>query len=478
MSLALMDPFQHVRQIQKFKRRLGMHQAGANCSGNIWFFVEENVDVEILSDTAQQITLKLFLQEHNLYLITTLVYAKCDEVERMPPWDSIYQLAGSYDMPWMVGGDFNVVMNDQEKIGGVPIVPQDYEDFAFCINSCDLFETGFKGSPFTWWNSRAGDDCIFERLNIIFFNSQFQQWFGHIEVEHLSRTRSDHAPLLITLGYTWFSEGDRNTRFFHNLVNGRRKRLQVNRIQISDGEWIEDKEQLAAEEINFFQQQFSQEEEALDFGILKHIPQMVSSQSNDLLCALPFPEEVKNVVFELKKESACGLDGLSGTLFHSCWDIEGKNVFRMVQAFYEGHTLPKSVTRTNLVLIPKESEVHTFGDLRPISLSNFINKVISKVVHGGLDKILPGLISSNQSGFVKGRSIIENVLLTQEIVTDIRKRGKPTNVVIKLDMAKTYDRVSWLYLTRVLKRKGFTEIFVDQIWRLLANNWYLVLLNG
>ncbi|XP_059288614.1 uncharacterized protein LOC132041965 [Lycium ferocissimum] len=97
------------------------------------------------------------------------------------------------------------------------------------------------------------------------------------------------------------------------------------------------------------------------------------------------------------------------------------DVFRMVQAFYEGHTLPKSVTHTNLVLIPKKLEVHTFGDLRPISLCNFINKVISRVVHERLDKILPSLISSNQSSFVKGRSIIENVLLTQEIVTKIRK---------------------------------------------------------
>ncbi|XP_059310014.1 uncharacterized protein LOC132061173 [Lycium ferocissimum] len=186
--------------------------------------------------------------------------------------------------------------------------------------------------------------------------------------------------------HTWFSEGDRNTRFFHNLVNGRRIRLQVNRIQISDGEWIEDKEQLAAKAINFFQQQFSQEDEALDFGMLKRIPQMVSSESNDLLCALPSPEEVKNVIFELKGESACGPDGLSGTFFH----------------FMLGHC--------------------------------------------------------RNGCFVKGRSIIENVLLTQEIVTDIRKRGKPANVVIKLDMAKAYDRVSWLYLTKVLRRMGFAEI--------------------
>lgn len=62
--------------------------------------------------------------------------------------------------------------------------------------------------------------------------------------------------------------------------------------------------------------------------------------------------------------------------------------------------------------------------------------MISRVVHDRLEKMLPSLISFIQSGFIKGRSIFENILLTQEIVTDIRLRGKPANVVIKLDMAK------------------------------------------
>nr|XP_033515384.1 secreted RxLR effector protein 78-like [Nicotiana tomentosiformis] len=123
-------------------------------------------------------------------------------------------------------------------------------------------------------------------------------------------------------------------------------------------------------------------------------------------------------------------------------------------------------------------QAQTFSDLRPISLSNFINKVISRVVHDRPEKILPSLISPNQSGFVKGRSIFENILLTHEIVTDIRLRGKPANVVIKLAMAKEYDRVSWNYLIHVLRKIGFIEHFLKLIWNLIANNWYSVLING
>lgn len=92
--------------------------------------------------------------------------------------------------------------------------------------------------------------------------------------------------------------------------------------------------------------------------------------------------------------------------------------------------------------------------MRPISLSNFINKILSRVLHDRLGDILTRLVSVNQSGFVKGRNITENILLAQKIVSDIGKRGKPSNVIIKLDMAKAYDRVSWFFMIKVLKRWG------------------------
>lgn len=92
--------------------------------------------------------------------------------------------------------------------------------------------------------------------------------------------------------------------------------------------------------------------------------------------------------------------------------------------------------------------------------------------------MLPLIILQNQSGFLKGRNITKNVLLAQEIIRDINKRNKNMNVVLKLDMEKLYDRVSWIFLTKVLRRFGFLEIFIDMVWRLMSNNWYLVLING
>ncbi|XP_060190872.1 uncharacterized protein LOC132620196 [Lycium barbarum] len=92
----------------------------------------------------------------------------------------------------------------------------------------------------------------------------------------------------------------------------------------------------------------------------------------------------------------------------------------MVKAFFCGHELPRYITCTNLVLIPKKKEINTFSDLRPISLSNFTS-----------------------------RSIVENILLVQEIVHDMRLRCKPANVVIKLDMTGSHG----YFLPRGVKQR-------------------------
>lgn len=60
--------------------------------------------------------------------------------------------------------------------------------------------------------------------------------------------------------------------------------------------------------------------------------------------------------------------------------------------------------------------------------------------------------------------------MTQEIIRDINRRNKLVNVVVKLDMTKAYDKVSWIFLTNVMKKFGFSEVMIDMVWRLISNN--------
>ncbi|XP_075086089.1 uncharacterized protein LOC142168828 [Nicotiana tabacum] len=159
-----------------------METAYANFNGQIWLFFDAVVEWELVEDTEQHVTVRVFHHDLGQHMMMTFVYAKCSAMERLDLWDHLYYLASD------------------EKIGGLPVHPPEYEDFAFCVNSYGLFEQGYKGSPLTWWNGRSNAECIFKRLDRLFVNLPFQNMLPTIEVENLIRTGSDHAPLLMTCG--------------------------------------------------------------------------------------------------------------------------------------------------------------------------------------------------------------------------------------------------------------------------------------
>ncbi|XP_060200737.1 uncharacterized protein LOC132629008 [Lycium barbarum] len=189
-------------------------------------------------------------------------------------------------------------------------------------------------------------------------------------------------------------------------------------------------------------------------------------------------EETHHAIISLDPDSAPGPDGYSGKFYQVTWEIIKEDVHNMVTDFFRGAKLTKFYTHTCLILLPKVESPNNFSQMRPISLSNFSNKILSKIISNRLTNILPKMISQNQTGFIKGRLITDNVLLTQELVQDIKKNNKHRNIVMKLDMAKAYDKVCWLFLKTVIRKMGFSEIFIDLIHRIIAEVWYSVMING
>ncbi|XP_019242042.1 PREDICTED: uncharacterized protein LOC109222093, partial [Nicotiana attenuata] len=195
--IGIMEPMQQANKVERYRSRIGLAQAVVNVSNKIWAFIDEVYEVDIVYNMVQQLTLKLFHTETHVELILTLVYAKCDHIERIELWDSLYAMASDMTSPWLVGGDFNVIWDEEEKFGGLPVSINEVDDFRHCINTCNLSDLGFKGSIFTWWNGRSEDDCIFKRLDRCFGNIELQQTFPGLEVTHMSKTGSDHCPMLL-----------------------------------------------------------------------------------------------------------------------------------------------------------------------------------------------------------------------------------------------------------------------------------------
>ncbi|XP_049368153.1 uncharacterized protein LOC125833035, partial [Solanum verrucosum] len=213
----------------------------------------------------------------------------------------------------------------------------------------------------------------------------------------------------------WFKDGDANTKYFHAFMRGRRRRLFLHKICTENGVWIHGEEQIAQASCDYYPQMFTGQYERIDESILQLIPSVVTHEHNKRMQVMPNIEELRQVVFAMNPSSAAGPDGIGGKFYQVCWNIIKEDILAAIQSFFCGNIMPKFMSHACLVLIPTTEQPTKFTDLRPIILRNFTNKIISKFLSMRLATILPLLLSDNQSGFVRGRSITESIMLAPEI---------------------------------------------------------------
>lgn len=82
---------------------------------------------------------------------------------------------------------------------------------------------------------------------------------------------------------------------------------------------------------------------------------------------------------------------------------------------------------------------------------SFIYKIVTKVIVNRIRPILNRIVSPTQSSFLPGRSTMDNIIIVQELIhTSNKKKGRKGGMIIKLDLAKAYDRIRWGFIQQIL----------------------------
>ncbi|XP_020596531.1 uncharacterized protein LOC110036431 [Phalaenopsis equestris] len=458
----------------------------------------------------------------------TFVYAGSYKSARIELWKELHQIRSLTNTAWIVGGDFNCIASPAAKRGGRNPSTNKMTEFNDNINSAGLFDLGFNGSEFTW---RRGK--IWERLDRLLANDSWIQNYLQADVTHLSLARSDHRPMLISISanehnsrppfrylnkktakalsnWNWstfgniltrveqakkelqlleeghskgqvgdsflleankkllnavewqeqflkqkgaknkFMDGDRNTKFYHSCIKYQRKCNTIHSIQDNQGNWIRDAQGIA---------------------------DSVMAYCKDLMhCELTERQHVESELFQDEKD-ICP-DGFTVDFYKKAWQVIKVQIVEAIQHHFMGQPLPDYFNTATIIFVPKSSVKEYWSSYRTISLTNIISKIISKILVFRIQPILQNLISPKQAAFVKGRNIGDNIKIAQELLLDLDKPCRGSNMIFKLDLKKAYDMINWNFIKEIMKARGFTKDSCKIIQRWHEGNVNSVLING
>ena len=205
----------------------------------------------------------------------------------------------------------------------------------------------------------------------------------------------------------WLEKGERPTSYFFNLEKTNYNNKTISELELENGEFIyNDKEILSAIE-DFYRDLYTSkisgaQSEFDHFTQNLTTPQLLNDERDELEGILTF-EECKDTLKSFSNRKSPGEDGFTVEFYRCFFDILGNDLVDSLNTAHEKGQLSISQRRGVITLIPKEDEsLANLKNWRPITLLNVDYKVAAKAIAKRIEPLLPKLIHSDQTGFVKG----------------------------------------------------------------------------
>ncbi|XP_074304572.1 uncharacterized protein LOC141639314 [Silene latifolia] len=248
----------------------------------------------------------------------------------------------------------------------------------------------------------------------------------------------------------WSLDGDLNTSYFHHSIKKRVMMNKVFQIEDKDGRLCTNGTAIQSAFLDYYQELLGSHKSTDVVNSTMVRNGVCCTESHWALLNRPVTaDEVKKSLFSIPSNKSPGPDGLL-----------------------------TQINSTVITLIPKTGRPTSVKHYRPISCCNVIYKVISKLLCSRLALILPDLICKTQGAFVKGRSILENILICQDLIRQYNRGKASPRCLFKLDLQKAYDSIEWAFVDQMLEALLFPEKFRRMIMTCISTPTYTLNLNG
>ncbi|XP_021739498.1 uncharacterized protein LOC110705886 [Chenopodium quinoa] len=474
--------------------------------GRIWIvWLPDVFQVKIDRVEAQLIHVNVVHKASKFVFWYTVVYGLNTTDEREVLWHQIGEIKNDTHGPWILGGDFNNVLNTEDKIGS-PVTFAEIENFRQCVRQNLLIDFKAGGLFYTWNNKQQGSDRVCKKIDRILVNELWTENCREFRADFLPEGLMDHCPCIIRLfGCNWnfqkpfrifniwidapgYQEAVKQAR--NSDVKGTDMFIVVKMLQkvkealkflnLTNFSSVESANIIADAELENVQCQLNNdprnleliqmESDARERFLAVHTAKLkILKQKAKLhwmkeaagpilddvqhlsLCRGFTEEDVRSVVWSIEDDKAPGPDGFSSKFFKNAWGVVKNEVCKAVLGFFEHGQLLKQVNATTLTLVPKLDNATRVTQFRPITCCNVLYKIISKM-------------------------LCER--FKEDMLKEYNNKRKSPRCTIKVDLRKAYDSVHWSFIHDMLQTLNFPSRFISWVMECVTSPSFSIMING
>ena len=276
----------------------------------------------------------------------------------------------------------------------------------------------------------------------------------------------------------YYEQGEKNSKYFFALEKRLAKSKTMNNVFDENNSLINQERQILAQQAKFYKTLYTKDSNtSFKDNYLPKPERLVSKDENERMESELTLEEVGVALKQMKNQKAPGLDGIPADLLKIFY---GRIKFLLLEVFNECFKVKRifpSGRNGVISLIPKKKrDLRWIKNWRPIILLCADYKLLAKVVSNRTKETLQRIIHPDQTAFLKGRNISDNIRKVIDTV-QYADQKKLNILLISLDFEKAFDRVSYESLQKAMLFLGFKEKMVQWV-KILFTDFALCTVNN
>ena len=259
----------------------------------------------------------------------------------------------------------------------------------------------------------------------------------------------------------YIDKGERPTKYFCGLEKHNYVSKTMQQLEKDDGTTIRDQKAILKETELYYKQLYASRDTELENidleNYIGHNMKKLTNTQADKLEGLLTLQEISTTLKNMKNDKSPGLSGFAAEFFKVFWNKLRTFVLRSLNYGYLTGELSITQKKGIITCIPKENKPKIFlKNWRPLTLLDTVYKLASGAIANRIKLVLDDLINRDQTGFIKGRSLVENIRVIYDIMKFTEEQQIP-GLILLIDFEKAFDSLSWNYLHKALQHLNFGE---------------------